>query len=48
MSVNFLVMTALTVVVSALLAKGRVQRWQGGVLVACYVGAMLLAVRFNG
>lgn len=48
MSINFLVMTILTVVVSGLLATGRVKKWQGFVLVLAYVIAMVLAVGFNG
>lgn len=45
MSGMFLVMTVLTVLVSVMLAKGRIYRWHGGVLVVCYVGAMALALR---
>jgi len=45
MSATFLVMTALTVAVSALLARGRLERWQGIALIACYVAAMALATR---
>jgi cation:H+ antiporter len=45
MSPMFVMMTVLTVVVSALLAKGRLQKWQGMGLVAAYVLAMTLAVQ---
>lgn len=47
MSVNFLVMTALTVVVSLLLARGRLQKWQGFALIGAYVLAMVVAVKTN-
>lgn len=48
MSANFLIMTALTVLVTALLATGRVYRWHGWVLVGCYIGAMTGAVLYGG
>ncbi len=44
MSPMLVVMTALTVVVSVLLARGKLEKWQGWVLIAAYVGAMILAV----
>ena len=45
MSAMFIVMSGLTVLVSGMLARGRIYRWHGGFLVACYVGAMMLALR---
>ncbi|MCE5315718.1 MAG: hypothetical protein ABFD49_07835 [Armatimonadota bacterium] len=45
MSPMFVTMTVLTVVVSALLAKGRLQKWQGMGLVGAYVLAMMLAIQ---
>lgn len=45
MSAMFLIMTILTVAVSAMLAGGRIQRWHGGVLVVCYVLVMALAMQ---
>ena len=44
MSPILVLMTVLTVVVSLLLARGRLQKWQGWALIAAYVGAMILAV----
>jgi len=44
MSPMFVLMSALTVAVSALLVTGRLQKWQGYALVAAYVGAMALSV----
>ncbi|OFX17792.1 MAG: hypothetical protein A2Z18_08430 [Armatimonadetes bacterium RBG_16_58_9] len=44
MSPMFVLMTALTVVVSLLLARGRLEKRQGLVLIVAYVGAMALAV----
>lgn len=44
-SLNFLVMTVLTVTVSALLVRGRLQKWQGWVLVAAYIAAMAIAAQ---
>lgn len=44
MSPMFVVMTILTVLVSGLLVKGRLQKWQGYSLVAAYAAAMILAV----
>ncbi len=41
---TFVVMTVLTVFVSILLIKGRLQNWQGWALVAAYVVAMALAM----
>ena len=48
MSGMFLTMTVLTVIVSAMLAKGRIVRWHGGALVGCYVLAMWLAMHMPG
>jgi cation:H+ antiporter len=45
MSPMFVMMTVLTVIVSALLAKGRLQKWQGIVLVGAYVLAMTIATQ---
>ncbi|MHB9035580.1 MAG: sodium:calcium antiporter [Armatimonadota bacterium] len=45
MSPMFVMMTVLTVFVSALLAKGRLQKWQGIGLVGAYVLAMILATQ---
>lgn len=45
MSEMFLVMTGLTVLVSAALARGVIYRWHGAVLIACYVAAMAIAIR---
>jgi len=45
MSEMFLVMSGLTILVSAMLARGTIYRWHGGVLVGCYVAAMALAMR---
>ncbi len=45
MSPMFLVMTIMTVFVSAMLARGRIERWNGAVLVACYIAIMILAVQ---
>ncbi|MEN6356891.1 MAG: hypothetical protein ABFD83_07375 [Armatimonadota bacterium] len=47
MSPMFVMMTVLTIVVSALLTRGRLQKWQGMGLVAAYVLAMALAVQQN-
>jgi len=47
MSVNLVVMTVLTVVVSALLARGRLRKRQGVWLIAAYVAAMIVAVQTN-
>lgn len=44
MSPMFVVMTILTVMVSGLLVRGRLQKWQGYSLTAAYAGAMVLAV----
>ncbi len=46
LSVTFLVMSGLTFVVSALLARGKLYRWQGACLVASYGLAMVVAVRW--
>ncbi|MCC6441996.1 MAG: sodium:calcium antiporter [Armatimonadetes bacterium] len=43
MSVSFGTMTVLTVIVSLLLARGKVERWEGGVLIGCYLLTMYLA-----
>jgi cation:H+ antiporter len=45
MSPMFLVMTVMTVLVSGMLARGRIQRWHGAVLVACYVAIMIMAMQ---
>lgn len=45
MSINFIIMTCLTVVVSGLLVKGRLQSWQGWLLILAYVGAMIVATQ---
>ena len=47
MSVNLVVMTVLTVVVSVLLARGRLRKQQGIWLIAAYVAAMIVAVQTN-
>ncbi|MCL5105548.1 MAG: hypothetical protein M1133_15745 [Armatimonadetes bacterium] len=44
MSPTFVTMTVLTVLVSALLVRGRLQKWQGITLVGAYVVAMALAM----
>lgn len=45
MSGMFALMTLFTVIVSAMLARGRIYRWHGALLVAGYVLAMVLAIR---
>lgn len=45
MSPMFLTMTVLTVLVSALLVTGRLQRWQGATLILAYAAAMTLAMK---
>ena len=45
MSPMFLVMTIMTVAVSGMLARGRLQRWHGAVLVVCYAAIMILAMQ---
>lgn len=45
MSPMFLVMTVMTVLVSGMLAKGRIERWHGAVLIVCYVAIMILAMQ---
>ncbi len=44
MSPMFVLMTVLTVIVSAMLVKGKLQKWQGFGLIGAYVCAMALAV----
>ncbi|MGI6295321.1 MAG: sodium:calcium antiporter [Armatimonadota bacterium] len=44
MSPMLILMSAITVVVSALLAKGELHRWQGYSLIIAYFGAMVMAV----
>ncbi len=44
MSPMFVAMTMLTVVVSGLLVRGRLQKWQGYSLIAAYAAAMVMAV----
>lgn len=44
MSPMFVMMTVLTVIVSGLLARGKLRQWQGICLVAAYILAMTLAV----
>ena len=44
MSPMFVLMTVLTMIVSGLLMKGRLQKWQGYSLIGLYAGAMILAV----
>jgi len=48
MSSTFVLMSVLTVVVSALLARGKLYRWQGAILVVAYVGTLVLAVHSPG
>lgn len=48
MSNMFLAMSVLTVIVSFMLARGRIVRWHGGALVGCYVLAMWLAMHMPG
>ncbi|MCL6630980.1 MAG: hypothetical protein K6U00_15400, partial [Armatimonadetes bacterium] len=45
MSGMFVLMTLFTVIVSAMLVRGRIYRWHGAFLVAGYILAMVLAVR---
>jgi len=44
MSPMFLIMTFMTVLVSGMLARGRIVKWHGAVLVACYVAIMIVAM----
>lgn len=44
MSPTLVVMTILTIAVSALLARGRIQKWEGYALILAYIGAMILAM----
>jgi cation:H+ antiporter len=44
MSPMFMIMTGFTVVVSALLVRGRLQKWEGWMLTAAYVITMYIAV----
>jgi cation:H+ antiporter len=41
----FAVMTLITVIVAAMLARGRIYRWHGSILTACYIIAMILAIK---
>lgn len=45
MSGMFALMTLFTVIVSAMLVRGRIYRWHGAFLVAGYILAMIIAVR---
>jgi len=47
MSLTFLIMSGLTIVVSALLARGKLYRWQGAVLVIAYVASMVIAEHWS-
>ena len=44
MSPMFMIMTGFTVVVSALIVRGRLQKWEGWMLVAAYITTMYIAV----
>ncbi len=45
LSTTFVLMTVFTVGVSALLINGRLHKWQGYMLIGCYVAAMVFAVK---